>query len=83
MRLPAIALLLTLAPAMCAAQGATPVAAEQSVLRSQTTVVLVPALVRTQSGAIVYTLSADDFRLTDDGVPEKLTLEHDSGSEPL
>jgi VWFA-related protein len=45
--------------------------------------VLVPALVKTKSGQLVYTLTADDFTLTDDGVPQKLRLEDDSGSEPL
>ncbi len=54
-----------------------------SVLTSQTSVVLVPALVRTKSGAMVYTLKADDFVVTDDGVAQKLTLEPDTGREPL
>src|SRR5208282_4052557 len=50
---------------------------------SRTSVVLVPALVRTKSGALVYTLQADDFQLTDDGVPQKVTLEPDTDSKPL
>ena len=54
-----------------------------SVFSSQTSVVLIPALVRTKSGAMVYTLKADDFVVTDDGVPQKVTLEQDIGSEPL
>jgi VWFA-related protein len=54
-----------------------------SVFTSQTTNVIVPALVRTADGKLVYTLQADDFVLTDDGVPQKLTLEHESGAEPL
>lgn len=54
-----------------------------SVFTSRTTNVIVPALVRTADGKLVYTLKADDFLLTDDGVPQKLTLEQDSGSEPL
>ena len=45
--------------------------------------VVVPALVRTHAGALVYTLQADDFKLTDDGVPQALTLEHETGGEPL
>jgi VWFA-related protein len=43
----------------------------------------VPALVRTKSGQIVFTLTAGDFRLTDDGVPQKLTLVQDSDLQPL
>jgi VWFA-related protein len=54
-----------------------------SVFATQTTVVLVPALVRDKSGSVVYTLKPDDFLLTDDGVPQKLSLDADSGSEPL
>jgi VWFA-related protein len=45
--------------------------------------VLVPALVRDAAGKIVYTLDAEDFLLTDDGVPQKLTLQRDTGDEPL
>lgn len=65
------------------AQIAAPSAESHATLRSQTTNVLVPALVRTNAGALVYTLTADDFLLTDDGVPQKLTLLHETGSEPL
>jgi VWFA-related protein len=45
--------------------------------------VLVPALVRTKAGEPVFTLSAKDFVLTDDGVEQKATVEEDTGSEPL
>jgi len=45
--------------------------------------VIVPALVRTKSGELVYTLKVDDFILTDNGVVQKLRLEQDTGSEPL
>ncbi|MFP5237280.1 MAG: VWA domain-containing protein [Acidobacteriota bacterium] len=57
--------------------------AQSPILRRQTNVVIVPALVRTKTGALVYTLKADDFVLTDDGVPQKLTLDSDTGNEPL
>src|SRR5271167_3722242 len=52
-------------------------------LTTSSTLVLVPALVRGKSGQLVYTLSAQDFILTDDGVPQKLKLEQDTGGEPL
>ena len=45
--------------------------------------VVVPALVRTKSGELVYTLKANDFILTDDGVVQKLRLEEDTGTQPL
>jgi VWFA-related protein len=52
-------------------------------LNANSTLVLVPALVRNKAGDLVFTLKADDFILTDDGVPQKLTLEQDTGGEPL
>jgi VWFA-related protein len=52
-------------------------------VRTQANVVLVPALVRNEKGELVFTLSADDFRITDDGVEQSLTLDEDTGSEPL
>jgi VWFA-related protein len=53
-------------------------------ISSQSTLVLVPALVRNKkSGQLVFTLKADDFVLTDDGIPQKLHLEEDTGGEPL
>lgn len=52
-------------------------------ISTSSTLVLAPALVRDKSGQLVYTLNADDFTLTDDGIPQKLHLEEDTGSEPL
>ena len=54
-----------------------------SIFTGQTTNVLVPALVRDAAGELVFTLQADDFVLTDDGIPQKLTLAQDTGREPL
>lgn len=45
--------------------------------------VLVPALVKTKAGEVVLSLTADDFVLTDDGVPQSLRLEPDTDSQPL
>lgn len=52
-------------------------------LTSQSNLVLVPALVRDKKGQLIFSLKLDDFVLTDDGVPQKLHLEEDTGSEPL
>jgi len=46
-------------------------------------VVLVPVLVKTKTGEAVFSLTADDFLLTDNGVPQSLQLEPDTGSQPL
>jgi VWFA-related protein len=67
----------------CLGQNSEQNDGDQNVVRSRTTVVLVPALVRTKGGELVYTLGPDDFKLTDDGVPQALTLEPDLGSAPL
>jgi VWFA-related protein len=65
------------------AQVQSSTAGKQPVLRTQSTVVLVSALVRDAAGKPVYTLKASDFRLTDDGVEQQLTLDEDAGGEPL
>ena len=52
-------------------------------LSAQSTLVLVPALVHNKAGQLIFTLKASDFALTDDGIPQKVRLEQDSGGEPL
>jgi VWFA-related protein len=52
-------------------------------VRTESNVVLVPALVANGKGKPVFMLKVDDFVVTDDGVPQKLTLDEDTGSEPL
>jgi len=59
------------------ASSQTPVIAVRSIL------VLVPALVKTKAGEVVFSLKADDFILTDNGFPQSLRLEPDTDSEPL
>jgi len=55
----------------------------QSSITVNSTLVLVPALVKTKGGELVFTLKADDFLLTDDGIPQRLRLEQDTGDQPL
>jgi VWFA-related protein len=64
-------------------QAPTPQVSQTAPLTAHSTLVVVPALVRSKAGELIYTLSANDFVLTDDGIPQKLTLEQDSGGEPL
>ena len=45
--------------------------------------VVVPALVRNGSNQLVYTLKAEDFLLTDNGIEQKLRLEEDTGGKPI
>jgi VWFA-related protein len=85
------ALLLAILPAAFAQTSAQnsdqdltqPDVARSPTLISRSTLVQVPALVRDKANKLVYTLTANDFVLTDDGVPQKLHLEEDTGSEPL
>ena len=62
---------------------ATPPASPAAVFSASTSLVLVPALVRNKSGELVFTLKADDFILTDNGVEQKLSLEDDTDGQPL
>jgi len=57
--------------------------AQTTTITVRSNLVVVPALVRTKSGALVYTLKAEDFVLTDDGIEQKLHLEEDTGDLPL
>jgi VWFA-related protein len=52
-------------------------------IRARASLVLVPALVMTRDGKPVFTLKADDFVLTDDGIPQAIRLEEDADSQPL
>jgi VWFA-related protein len=72
-----------LSASIALAQAPPSSAPQAPALRTQSTVVLVPALVRNGKGELVFTLKVDDFRVTDDGVEQTLTLDQDTGSEPL
>ncbi len=84
-----IAAILLLAASVAAAQNPAPAQAPSdsnpppATLTMRSNLVVVPALVRTKSGELVYTLKAKDFVLTDDGVVQKLRLEEDTGTQPL
>ena len=43
----------------------------------------VPVLVKTKGGQVVFALTADDFRLTDDGVAQRIRIEQDTDAQPL
>ena len=50
----------------------------QTTLRTTTTLVVVPTLVQTADKGAVFSLTAEDFVVTDNGVPQKLTLEEET-----
>jgi VWFA-related protein len=76
--------MMLLGVSMATAQEPTPQApAPTADITARTTLVLVPTMVTTSKGEPVFTLKVDDFVVTDDGVEQKLSLEEDTGGEPL
>ncbi len=65
------------------AQTSPPPASPTPVVRTRTNLVLVPALIRSKTGELVFSLTAKDFSITDDGIEQKVELEEDTDSEPL
>ena len=57
--------------------------AQETTLRSQTTVVLIPALVKDPQGGIVYGLQAKDFVVEDDGVEQSTRLDEAPEGQPI
>ncbi len=56
---------------------------QETTLRSQSNVVLIPALVKDQQGGIVYGLQAKDFIVEDDGVEQPLRLDETPEGQPI
>jgi VWFA-related protein len=57
--------------------------AQEATLRSQSNVVLIPALVKDQQGGIVYGLQTKDFIVEDDGVEQALRLDEAPEGQPV
>ena len=60
--------------------GAVP---QETTLRSQANVVLIPTLVKDEEGGIVYGLEAKDFIIEDDGVEQPLRLDEAPEGQPV
>ena len=75
-RLPEVAIVIA---AMASALAQQP----SSTLRSESTVVLVPTLVRTESGEIIYGLQSKDFIIEDNGIEQDVTLDDSPEAEPV
>lgn len=56
----------------------TGAALAQTTLHTTTTLVVVPTLVQTPDREVVFSLTAEDFVLTDNGVPQKVALEEET-----
>ncbi len=57
--------------------------AQQTTIRSQANVVLIPALVKDAQGSIVYGLGAKDFVIEDDGVAQSARLDETPEGQPV
>ncbi len=56
---------------------------QETTLRSQSNIVLIPALVKDQQGGIVYGLQAKDFIVEDDGVQQPVLLDDAPEGQPI
>jgi len=74
------ALLASIATA-CLAQTTPP--DNQPTLHTTTRLVIVPTLVQNPANQVIYSLTANDFLLTDSGAPQKITLDDDETKPPL
>ena len=89
-------LLLLIGPSVCAfAQQLPPIeppaplpqatapSSSTATFRVNSDIVLVPTLVEQKNGDVVYTLGAKDFRLTDNGVPQKIRVDDNMDTTPV
>jgi VWFA-related protein len=65
------------------AAGSTLAFPQTTTLHTQSNVVLIPALVKDQSGAAVYGLQAKDFVIEDDGVVQTVHLDEEAEGQPV
>jgi VWFA-related protein len=56
---------------------------QEPVFRTQSNIVLAPALVTDKKGSIIYGLQAGDFLIEDDGVEQPVQLDEEPASVPL
>jgi VWFA-related protein len=75
-----LALFMFWLPGFSSPSGATP---QETTLRSQSNIVLVPALVKDAQGGIDYGLQAKDFLVEDDGVEQPARLDEAPEGQPI
>ena len=56
---------------------------QETTLRTQANVVLIPALVKDREGAVVYGLKAQDFIVVDDGAEQSVRLDEATEGQPI
>ena len=57
--------------------------AQEQTLRTQSNLVFVPALVKSEKGKVVYGLQQKDFIIEDDGVQQAIHLDEEAEGEPV
>jgi len=67
----------------CALVFVSAASAQDTTFRSQSNVVLIPALVKDARGHALYGLQAKDFEVEDDGVPQSVQMDEAAESEPV
>ncbi|HEY3971537.1 MAG TPA: VWA domain-containing protein [Candidatus Sulfotelmatobacter sp.] len=67
--------------ALCALPSGAP--SQDTTIRSQSNLVLIPALVKDQEGGIVYGLQAKDFLMEDNGVEQQVRLDEAPEGQPI
>src|ERR1700753_1877158 len=78
-----LTLVLSLSTAAFAQQPAPPQSLPPAKLTVRSNLVMVPVFVTGGDGNVVFGLSAEDFVLTDNGVPQEIRIEDDTASQPL
>ena len=63
--------------------GELPPGSQNPPVSVRSNLVLVPVLVKTKADEVVFSLTADDFLLTDNGIPQPLQMEPDTDLQPL
>ncbi len=81
--LPGLLLLVAGMATACGQQPDAPLAPDTPTLSVTTTNVLVPTLVESPNGEVIYGLKPDAFTLTDNGVPQKLHVDDDLDTTPV
>jgi len=76
----ALTLLLGLTGVVLFAQQSEPV---QPPITVRSTLVMVPVLVTSKTGKVIFELTANDFLVTDNGAPQHVTLDPETDSLPL
>src|SRR5947207_1277234 len=57
--------------------------AQVPTITTRSNLVLVPVLVKSKAAKVVFSLTAEDFILTDNGVPQSVRVEEDALGQPL